>query len=91
MFKPAAKLTMDNASQTLEAGLQAIASGESDFDLSDLLSVDSSAVAILLGWRRRALQQGAPLNFGVLPADLQSLINLYGVAELLPAAADRHR
>ena len=91
MFKPAAKLTMDNASQTLEAGLQAIASGESDFDLSELLSVDSSAVAILLEWRRRAQQQGVSLNFGVLPADLQSLVNLYGVAELLPAAADRHR
>ncbi|HWZ46725.1 MAG TPA: hypothetical protein VNX00_00720 [Herbaspirillum sp.] len=35
MFKPAAKLTMDNASQSLAAGLQAIVSGESDFDLSD--------------------------------------------------------
>jgi phospholipid transport system transporter-binding protein len=88
MFKPAAKLTMDNAAQILAAGLQAIASGESDFDLSDLLSVDSSAVAALLEWRRQALQKGARLRFGVLPANLQSLIALYGVADLLPASAE---
>ena len=87
MFKPAAKLTMDNASETLAAGLRAIASGESDFDLSDMLSVDSSAVAILLEWQRQALQKGAPLRFGVLPANLQSLIDLYGVNDLLPASA----
>src|ERR1700693_953424 len=84
MFKPAVKLTMDNASQTLEAGLQAMRAGELDFDLSDLLSVDSSAVATLLEWQRRALQQGKTLHFGGLPANLQSLIVLYGVADALP-------
>jgi phospholipid transport system transporter-binding protein len=84
MFKPAVKLTMDNASQTLEAGLQAIAAGESDFDLSDLLSVDSSAVAAMLEWQRRALQQGKTLHFGRLPPNLQSLIVLYGATEALP-------
>jgi phospholipid transport system transporter-binding protein len=84
MFKPAVKLTMDNASQTLEAGLQAIAAGESDFDLSDLLNVDSSAVATLLEWQRRALQQGKTLHFGGLSPNLQSLIVLYGVVDVLP-------
>jgi phospholipid transport system transporter-binding protein len=84
MFKPAVKLTMDNASQTLEAGLQAMAAGESDFDLSDLLSVDSSAVATMLEWQRRALQQGKTLHFGGLSPNLQSLIVLYGAAEALP-------
>ncbi|MDB5776691.1 MAG: anti-anti-sigma regulatory factor [Herbaspirillum sp.] len=96
MFKAAAKLTMDNAGQTLEAGLQALAAGESAFDLSDLSSVDSSAVAVLLEWRRQAAAKGAALSFGVLPADLQSLIDLYGVDDLLPSAApvaddSRHR
>ena len=88
MFKPAAKLTMDNASQTLAAGLQAIAAGTLDFDLSDVLRVDSSAVAMLLEWQRQALQKGVRLRFGVLPANLQSLIALYGVADLLSALAD---
>jgi phospholipid transport system transporter-binding protein len=84
MFKPAVKLTMENASQTLEAGLQAMDAGESDFDLSDLLSVDSSAVATLLEWQRQALQQGRTLRFGGLPPNLQSLIVLYGATDALP-------
>jgi phospholipid transport system transporter-binding protein len=88
MFKPAVKLTMDNASQTLAAGLQAIAAGESDFDLSEALSVDSSAVAIMLAWQRQAQQQGRTLRFGALPPNLQSLIALYGVAELLRTDLD---
>jgi phospholipid transport system transporter-binding protein len=84
MFKPAVKLTMENAGQTLEAGLQAIAAGESDFDLSELLTVDSSAVAAMLAWQRSAQQQGKPLRFDAAPPNLQSLIALYGVADLLP-------
>ena len=84
MFKPAATLTMDNASETLAAGSQAIAAGELDFDLSALGSLDSSAVAILLAWQRQAQQKGAVLRLSVLPPNLQSLIALYGVADLVP-------
>ncbi|RXZ36531.1 STAS domain-containing protein [Oxalobacteraceae bacterium CAVE-383] len=89
MFKPAVKLTMDNACEMLAAGLQAIAAGESDFDLSEALIVDSSAVAMLLEWQRQARQQGRSLRFGALPPNLRSLIDLYGVAELL--LADPHQ
>jgi phospholipid transport system transporter-binding protein len=85
MFKPAVKLTMEHASETLAAGLQAITAGESDFDLSEALSVDSSAVAVMLAWQRQAQQQGRTLRFGALPPNLQSLIALYGVADLLPS------
>jgi phospholipid transport system transporter-binding protein len=85
MFKPVAKLTMDNAGETLAAGLQAITAGESEFDLSEALSVDSSAVAMMLEWQRQAQQLGRTLRFGVLPPNLRSLVDLYGVAELLPA------
>jgi phospholipid transport system transporter-binding protein len=85
MFKPVAKLTMDNAGETLAAGLQAIAAGESVFDLSEAFIVDSSAVAIMLEWQRQARQLGRTLRFGALPPNLHSLIDLYGVAELLPA------
>lgn len=89
MFKPAAKLTIDNACETLAAGLQAIAAGESEFDLSEVVAVDSSAVALLLQWQRRAQQLCRSVRFGVLPSNLRSLIDLYGVAELL--SADLHQ
>lgn len=94
MFKPDASLTFRNASATLEAGLQAIADGQSTIDLSDVGNVDSSAVAILLTWQRAAGKQSATLHFGAMPVNLQSLIDLYGAGVLLgmpESASDRHR
>jgi phospholipid transport system transporter-binding protein len=48
-----------------------------------LTAVDSAAVATLLAWQRAALERGSALRFTNLPANLQSLIELYGVADLL--------
>lgn len=87
MFKPDAALTVDNAAATLTAGLQAIAAGQTAIDLSTVATVDSSAVAVLLSWRRAARAQGLALQFSALPANLQSLIDLYGAASLLGAPA----
>ncbi len=83
MYQPSARLTMDNASQTLADGIRAIEAGQFDFDLSGLTGVDSSAVAILLQWQRQAHLKGAVLHLSAVPANLQSLIDLYGVADLL--------
>lgn len=57
-------------------------------DFSDVTNVDSSAVAILLEWRRQALARGKALTFANLPPNLLALARLYGVAELIqPEAA----
>jgi phospholipid transport system transporter-binding protein len=48
---------------------------------------DSSALAVLLECRREALAAGKTLSVRGLPARLRELAGLYGVAELLPAAA----
>ncbi len=52
-------------------------------DFSAVTGVDSSAVALLLEWRRMALARGKTLVFENLPANLLSLAQLYGVAELI--------
>jgi phospholipid transport system transporter-binding protein len=83
MFQPAESLNLGNAKASLEAGLQAIASGQTEVDLSRLSLVDSSAVAVLLAWRRAAQAKGAMLHFRHVPSNLQSLIDLYGVDSLL--------
>lgn len=96
MFKPGASLTFSNASTVLREGLSAIAAGQASIDVSEVAVVDSSAVATLLAWRRAASGRGAALDFGPLPANLQSLADLYGVTALLQGAAaptsatDRH-
>ena len=83
MFQPAESLNFANAKASLEAGLLAIASGQADIDLGRLNTVDSSAVSVLLAWRRAAQAQGAGLHFHHVPHNLQSLIDLYGVDMLL--------
>ena len=97
MFKPGASLTVTNASVVLRDGLAAIAQGQASIDVSEVTVVDSSAVAILLAWRRAARQRGNALTFGALPTNLQSLADLYGVTTLLhgtatapTSATDRH-
>ena len=54
-------------------------------DFSAITAVDSSAVALLLEWRRQALKRGKVLEFVNLPANLLALARLYGVEELILA------
>ena len=83
MFRPTLTLTVNNAKTTLEAGLSAIQGGQTEIDLAQLTAVDSAAIATLVAWRRAALERGATLTFQNPSANLQSLAELYDVAELL--------
>ena len=85
-YRPALTLTVHNARTVLDAGLRAIADGQTQIDLSELTVVDSAAVATMLAWQRAARSNGKSLEFTNLPANLQSLVKLYGVAELLHAS-----
>lgn len=52
-------------------------------DFAKVGAVDSSAVALLLEWRRQAMKRGKTLVFVNLPANLLALAGLYGVADLI--------
>jgi phospholipid transport system transporter-binding protein len=54
-------------------------------DAAALKTFDSSAIALLLECRRRALQAGRSFAVHGAPARLTQLASLYGVAELIPA------
>jgi phospholipid transport system transporter-binding protein len=56
-------------------------------DFAGITGVDSSAVALLLEWRREALRLKKVLEFVNLPANLLALATLYGVAELIQPTA----
>jgi phospholipid transport system transporter-binding protein len=57
-------------------------------DFAKVGAVDSSAVALLLEWRRQAMRRGKTLVFVNLPPNLLALAGLYGVADLIqPNAA----
>lgn len=52
-------------------------------DFAGIDAVDSSAVALLLEWRRQAMRLGKAVAFVNLPANLMALAELYGVADLI--------
>jgi len=52
-------------------------------DFSGITDIDSSAVALLLEWRRQALARAKTLEFVNLPPNLLALAQLYGVADLI--------
>lgn len=83
MYQPVDTLTFANARTVLAEGLRAIAAGQPGIDLSRLETVDSSAVATLLAWKRAAAARNVPLALSNPPPSLRSLTELYGVAELL--------
>jgi phospholipid transport system transporter-binding protein len=55
-------------------------------DFAAITAVDSSAVALLIEWRRQAQRRGKTLVFVNLPANLLALAKLYGVSELIQPA-----
>ncbi len=64
--------------------LRAQAGAVVEVDASRLVQFDSSALAVLLAFRREALVLGKGFAVKALPVRLASLAALYGVAELLP-------
>lgn len=79
-------LTFQSARGALEQGCAAIAAGETVFDLGGVSAADSSGVAVLLAWQRRALKAGQRLSFINVPCNVQNLAALYGVEQLLSAS-----
>lgn len=74
------------ASRLLEAGRAQISGEITAIDLSAVQDADSSALAVLFSWLRKAKAQNLSLRIVNPPAGLLSLASLYGVDDFLPLA-----
>lgn len=81
----AGALTIANAVEVCEEGKK-LMNGSVVFDLSKVTEVDSAALSVLFEWRRAARARNAEVSFRNLPDSMQSLAQLYGVAELVAPA-----
>ena len=54
------------------------------FDLAAVTEADSSAVAVMLDWVRNAGLSRSTPKFAHIPVGVRSLMELYGVTDLLP-------
>lgn len=79
-------ITMDNVVALLALGNGLFTAPRVAIDLAGVTEVDSTAVSLLLEWRREADRNGRAISFANLPGNLQSLAKLYGVTELLSEA-----
>lgn len=79
-------LTFQNAQAALEQGCAALSAGATVFDLGGVRAADSSALALMLAWQRRAQAQGRKLSFVNVPANVDALARLYGVDGLIGRA-----
>ena len=71
--------------QMLVQGLGSQSGSAVVVDASGLSRFDSSALAVLLEFRRECLALGKSFSVSGLPARLRDLAGLYGIGELLPA------
>lgn len=83
-IKVTGDVTMETASKLFHEGLPYSGNNSLVIDFSQLGKVDSSAVSLMLVWMREAKRNKVSVRFESVPANLVSLADLYGVAELLP-------
>ncbi len=82
---PEGPITLVEAVHVRLDGDAALASGCDVIDLAGITQVDSSALSVLLAWRRNALNSNRQLVLRNPPANIHSLIELYGIGELIPS------
>lgn len=80
-------ITLDNVSTLISEG-EAFDGQSVIVDLAGVTSADSSALSLLLEWRRRLGSVGRQITFTNMGHNLRSLADLYGVVDLIPGTAD---
>ena len=76
-------LTFDDAADVFEAAKAMPLPPSGVVDLGGLTHADSSALAVVLALKRRAVLAGQPLRIEAVPAALRTLAVVYGVESLL--------
>lgn len=77
-------VTIENVAAMTQRGVALFDEQPIVIDLDKVTEVDSTIISMLLEWLRAARKKGCQLQFIHLPASLESLIQLYGIAELIP-------
>lgn len=76
-------IAMDSANFLLESSKGLVLETDAIVDFAKVKEVDTSAVSLLLEWRRRAIAENKPLSFINFPPSLTNLVALYGVEDFI--------
>jgi phospholipid transport system transporter-binding protein len=83
-------VTIDNVVEMTRRGKTFLDQSRRVVDLKEITNVDSSVISMMLEWLRTARNQGCQLQFINLPSNLESLIQLYGIADMIPVLESSH-
>lgn len=78
-----ASFSFVESKSVLQTGLDAIKKGQYIFDLKNIITADSSCIAVMLAWQRAAAATSKRIQFINPPLNILTLADLYGVADLL--------
>ena len=76
---------IDSVRTLLEGGRGYCVANDVTLDFSGVGEVDSSALALILEYRRAAESAGKRVTVSNLPASLKTMADLYGVTDLIAA------
>ena len=76
-------LCFDTVPDLWETGVRLIRDGAREVDFGGVGEVDSSALALLMEWRRAAARQGSELRFHAVPAPIREIAALSEVDQVL--------
>ncbi|WP_025041856.1 STAS domain-containing protein [Nitrosospira briensis] len=79
-------ITINNVVAMVAQGIALFDRDDMVIDLARVTEVDSSAVSMLLEWQREAGRRNRPVRFANIPLNLRSLVQLYGLSELMHVA-----
>ncbi len=76
-------ITINNVVAMVGQGIALLDRDSMVIDLARVTEVDSSAISMLLEWQREAVRRNCPVRFANIPLNLRSLVQLYGLSELM--------
>ena len=79
-------ITINNVVAMVGQGIALFDRDNMVIDLAQVAEVDSSAVSMLLEWQREAGRRNCSVRFVNIPLNLRSLVQLYGLSELMHVA-----
>ncbi len=77
-------LIIDHITQVVNASKALSLVSPAQLDFAKVTDVDTSAVSLILEFKRRAIAENAQLSLVNVPENLTSLMQLYGVDAFLP-------
>ncbi|MFM2434681.1 MAG: hypothetical protein RL063_660 [Pseudomonadota bacterium] len=76
-------LLMDYANEALTQSTALSMNDKLEIDFSEVTDIDTAALSLIMEWQRRALASKCTISFANLPANLNSLAELYGVTSFI--------